>query len=191
MTPEEYMEATGGTAKQFLEPQTLFPHDMDLLHASLGLVTEAAETADSFKRYLYYGKKIDVTNLKEEAGDLLWYLFLMLRTIGSSFDEVSNMNVNKLKERYPQGFNKDKANNRNLKKERETLENTSTHGSNGARLHQHPLRDEKMTAGEWAEKIGIADRTFRDRLNNYGNIPEIYMVTMPDNIKEIANGKAA
>lgn len=187
MTPEEYMESTAGTAKQFDEPQTLFPHDMDLLHASLGLVTEAAETADVFKRYLYYGKKVDVTNLKEEAGDLLWYLALMLRTIGSDFGEVMQMNHDKLAERYPEGFSKEKATNRNRANERKKMEAVATPGANGARMFKHPLTEVSMTARDWARKLNIYPKTFRDRFLQFGNIPEIYMERMPDNMKERQN----
>lgn len=55
-----------------------------LMHAAMGMVTEAGE----FIEALYDPEKIDVTNLIEETGDVLWYVALACRALGTSFEEL-------------------------------------------------------------------------------------------------------
>lgn len=94
-----------------------------LLHAAMGLVTEAGEFMDAFKKHIFYGKPQDTTNLKEELGDLLWYIAIALDELGEkSFEGIMNTNIAKLKARYGDKFGEMQAENRNLVKEREILE---------------------------------------------------------------------
>lgn len=94
----------------------------DLLHASMGLVTEAGEFQDMLKKHLYYGRDLDVVNLKEEVGDLLWYCAIALEALGTDFESVMQTNIEKLKSRFPEKFTEEAAINRNLSKERSILE---------------------------------------------------------------------
>jgi len=94
----------------------------DLIHASMGLVTEAGEFQDMLKKHLYYGRKLDEVNLKEEIGDTLWYCAIALNALGTDFETVMQTNIDKLKARFPEKFTEDNANSRNLDKEREILE---------------------------------------------------------------------
>jgi len=98
------------------------PWKMDLLHASMGLVTEAGEFQDMLKKHIFYGRELDTINLKEEVGDLCWYCAIALNALGSDFESVMQTNIDKLKARYPEKFTEDKANNRDLDTEREILE---------------------------------------------------------------------
>ena len=75
-----------------------------LLHSIMGMSSEVGETTDAVKRHLMYNQELDIDNLKEECGDILWYMNLMLTEIGSSFEEVMKLNIEKLSKRYPQGF---------------------------------------------------------------------------------------
>lgn len=75
-----------------------------LLHAVMGLTGEVGETADAIKKHILYNKPLDKTNIKEEAGDILWYMALLLDEVGSSFEEVMQMNHDKLEKRFPGGF---------------------------------------------------------------------------------------
>jgi NTP pyrophosphatase (non-canonical NTP hydrolase) len=59
---------------------------------------------DAIKKHILYDKPLDITNVKEELGDLLWYMSLMLDEVGSSFEEVMKMNHDKLEKRFPGGF---------------------------------------------------------------------------------------
>lgn len=75
-----------------------------LLHSVMGLSGEVGETTDAVKKHILYNKPLDVDNIKEEAGDILWYLALLLDEVGTSFEEVMQMNHDKLEKRYPSGF---------------------------------------------------------------------------------------
>jgi NTP pyrophosphatase (non-canonical NTP hydrolase) len=75
-----------------------------LLHGAMGISGEAGELMDAIKKHILYNKPLDVTNVKEELGDLCWYMALMLDQVGSSFDEVMKMNHDKLEKRFPGGF---------------------------------------------------------------------------------------
>lgn len=93
-----------------------------LLHASTGIETEGGEIADALKRHIFYGKPIDRVNLIEEAGDLLWYIAVLLNTVDSSFDEAMDKNIAKLRARFGDKFTEHAALSRDLDKERSVLE---------------------------------------------------------------------
>jgi len=95
---------------------------VNLLHGAMGASTEANELLDAVKRCLFYGKEIDRVNVIEEVGDLLWYTSIILEAIDASFDEAMQRNIDKLRTRYPDGFNADQAINRNIEAERKALE---------------------------------------------------------------------
>jgi NTP pyrophosphatase (non-canonical NTP hydrolase) len=78
-------------------------HNVRRMHAAIGISGEAGEIDDAIKKSIYYGKELDVENIKEECGDLLWYMAILLHDIGSSFDEVMGQNIVKLRKRYPSG----------------------------------------------------------------------------------------
>lgn len=98
-------------------------HTVRLLHAAMGLCTEAGEFMDMLKKHILYGKPLDEVNLKEELGDKLWYAALALDELKSTFEQVMDTNITKLRARYPNKFTERDALNRNLDKEREILEN--------------------------------------------------------------------
>lgn len=75
-----------------------------LMHAVLGISGESGELTDAIKKNILYSKALDITNVKEECGDILWYMALLLDQVGSSFEEVMQMNHDKLEKRYPSGF---------------------------------------------------------------------------------------
>lgn len=93
-----------------------------LLHAAMGLDTEAGEFMDALKKSIFYGKPLDKTNLKEEIGDLLWYLAIAMNELGTDFDTEQDRVIRKLKARYPSKFDNDLAENRDLVAERKILE---------------------------------------------------------------------
>jgi len=95
----------------------------DLLHMTLGMQTEAAEVSDVFKKNLAYGREIDWINIKEEIGDQMWYIANFCNIKGWNLEDILGSNILKLKIRYPDKFTSDKAINRDLKAERQVLEN--------------------------------------------------------------------
>ena len=96
--------------------------DPQILHAAIGLSTEAGELLDAVKKSLFYGKDFDRTNAIEELGDIFWYLALGCEALGVTFEEVQATNIAKLRARYPERFKTAQALSRDLEKEREILE---------------------------------------------------------------------
>ena len=94
----------------------------DNLHMTLGLVTEAAEIADVFKKKLAYGKEVDEINVKEELGDLMFYVVNTCNINGWDLRDILQTNINKLKIRYPEKFTNEAALNRDTVAERVELE---------------------------------------------------------------------
>ena len=75
-----------------------------LLHAAIGLSTESGELIDALKKSIYYGRQLDLQNLKEEMGDIMWYMAILSDALGYSFEQCQEDNISKLKKRYPEGF---------------------------------------------------------------------------------------
>lgn len=121
MTPEEYVKNAMRTESIVDLP----PHGSitsRLQHAIDGTVTESGEMVDALKKHRFYGKELDYVNLKEEAGDLLWYVAILIDELGTTFEEVMDINIDKLKARYPEKFTNERALNRDLDTERGILE---------------------------------------------------------------------
>ena len=92
------------------------------IHMILGMATEVAEIQDVFKKALAYGKSLDMVNLQEEIGDIMWYIAGFCDINGFDFEQILEVNIKKLIQRYPDKFSKKDALNRNLEKERRSLE---------------------------------------------------------------------
>ena len=78
-----------------------------LLTASVGLSGEVGEFNDIVKKLIFQGKEIDddtKKHLKSELGDICWYMAQALIALDSSWEEIFDINVGKLSERYPGGF---------------------------------------------------------------------------------------
>ena len=77
-----------------------------LLTAALGLTAEAGEFTEVVKKIFLQGKPYteeNVFHMKHELGDICWYLAQACMALDTTFDEVIEMNVDKLKARYPGG----------------------------------------------------------------------------------------
>lgn len=94
----------------------------DDIHMVLGIQTEAAEIADVYKKHMAYKKSLDLVNVKEELGDLLWYVANLCNLHGWNMEDIMDTNISKLEARYPDKFTEHHAINRDLEKEREILD---------------------------------------------------------------------
>ena len=87
-----------------------------LLTAALGLTAEAGEFTEVVKKIILQGKPYNEENvfhMKRELGDICWYLAQACMALDTTFDEIIEMNVDKLKARYPGGeFDVHKSENR-------------------------------------------------------------------------------
>jgi NTP pyrophosphatase (non-canonical NTP hydrolase) len=92
------------------------------LHMAIGASTEANELLDSYKKWFAYGKELDKVNVAEEISDCFWYLVNLCNMLNLNPQEVFDINIKKLKARYPEKFTQYNANNRNLEEERKILE---------------------------------------------------------------------
>ena len=87
-----------------------------LLTAALGLTAESGEFTEVVKKIILQGKPYNEENvfhMKRELGDICWYIAQACMALDTSFDEIIEMNVDKLKARYPGGeFDVSKSENR-------------------------------------------------------------------------------
>lgn len=92
-------------------PETieLTDHQKDLLHASIGISSEAGELLDAVKKHTIYGKPLDRENIIEELGDLEFYMAMMREQVGITRDAVLVLNMHKLNRRYNNGKYEDSA----------------------------------------------------------------------------------
>jgi NTP pyrophosphatase (non-canonical NTP hydrolase) len=77
-----------------------------LLTASVGLCAESGEFTEVVKKIIFQGKPVNEDNLfhlKRELGDIMWYVMQACMGLGVTLEEVVEMNVDKLKSRYPGG----------------------------------------------------------------------------------------
>ncbi len=95
----------------------------------IGAATETGELLDALKKHMFQGRPIDVTNIKEECGDLWFYMTELMAAIGTNIFDIMKMNVAKLKQRYPDGFNIQKSVDRDTDQEREILEENRSKNS--------------------------------------------------------------
>ena len=75
----------------------------------LGLCGETGEIADVYKKYLYQGHELDREHMAEELGDVCWYVAELATGLGVTLDEVMGRNIEKLRKRYPEGFDAERS----------------------------------------------------------------------------------
>ena len=78
-----------------------------VLNACLGLSGEVGETNDMIKKWIFHGHVLDENKLAKELGDILWYVAMMCHSLGWNIEEIMQMNIEKLKARYPEGFSEE------------------------------------------------------------------------------------
>ena len=83
--------------------------DDHLFNGVLGLAGEAGECADLVKKCFFQDGRDIREDLKDELGDVLWYVVEAVTAMGLTLEEVAQHNVDKLKRRYPEGFSADRS----------------------------------------------------------------------------------
>lgn len=73
------------------------------IHSIVGIVTEAIELLECLDTVLKSGIE-DTEHIKEELGDLMWYVAFCCTELGFDMEEVQKANIEKLKKRYPEKF---------------------------------------------------------------------------------------
>lgn len=105
-----------------VNPKNPEDQQIRLLHAAMGMLTEAGELLEG----LCGPGELDGTNLIEEVGDVFWYQAIAADVLNTSFAEIQERNIAKLKARYPGKFENVRAVERDLGREREALTSTTT-----------------------------------------------------------------
>ena len=80
-------------------------------HALHGMVGEIGEIHSIYQKE-YQGHPIDEMKIKHEVGDLLWFIAEYVDSQGWNLTDIMRLNINKLKKRYPEGFDADRSINR-------------------------------------------------------------------------------
>lgn len=85
-----------------------------IIDACLGLSGEVGEFNDLIKKWIFHEKDLDEEHLKRECGDIMWYIAMMCHAFKWDLNDIMDININKLRNRYPEGFDPEKANNREV-----------------------------------------------------------------------------
>lgn len=108
MEINEYQKLARRTANPNLDP------NQQLINAALGLTGEAGEFADLVKKIEFQGHEPDFEHLAKELGDICWYLALAASSLCIPLEEIFELNIDKLKKRYPDGFEASKSEHRKV-----------------------------------------------------------------------------
>lgn len=107
MTINEYQKLAMVTLNPELDKKDV------LINGVMGLCGESGEAIDIVKKHLAQGHELDKEKLAKELGDVAWYLAETATAIGYDLEDIFQMNIDKLKKRYPEGFSVEKSVNRN------------------------------------------------------------------------------
>ena len=83
-----------------------------LLNGVMGLCGESGEAIDIVKKHMFHGHPLDKEALKKELGDIAWYLAETAYALDMPLEDILKTNIEKLKQRYPEGFSESKSINR-------------------------------------------------------------------------------
>lgn len=100
MTINEYQTEALRTAAGMNHPN----NDEILLNGVMGLAGESGECVDMMKKHLFQGHELDKEHMVKELGDVAWYIALSAYAMGYDLETILQMNVDKLRKRYPNGF---------------------------------------------------------------------------------------
>ena len=106
LTANEYQKKAMTTLNPALSKQDV------LLNGVMGLCGESGECIDLVKKHLHQGHPLDSEKLAKELGDVAWYLAETAWALDIALEDVLRGNLDKLKKRYPQGFDAEKSVNR-------------------------------------------------------------------------------
>lgn len=106
MNANEYQKLAMTTLNPALDKKDV------LINSVMGLCGEAGEAIDIVKKWLAHGHELDRGHLAKELGDIAWYLAEAATALDLSLDDILQANIDKLKKRYPEGFDTARSVNR-------------------------------------------------------------------------------
>lgn len=120
MNCTEYMKEADKTAPEFSRNLTDYETNVlkmnakqaTVLNAIIGLVGEAAEIQDAYKKMVFQGHPFSEEKIIDELGDVFWYAALLCKALNITFEDVFDYNIKKLRKRYGDHFESSKSVNR-------------------------------------------------------------------------------
>ncbi len=106
MTVNEYQKLAMTTLNPELSQKDV------LINGVMGLCGESGEAIDIVKKWLAQGHELDKEKLAKELGDICWYLAETATALDLSLEEIMAANIEKLRKRYPDGFDTSRSVNR-------------------------------------------------------------------------------
>lgn len=103
MTVNEYQKLAMITLNPALDKKDV------LINGVMGLCGESGEAIDIVKKWLAQGHELDREKLAKELGDIAWYLAETATALGLDLDDIFAANIEKLKRRYPEGFDAERS----------------------------------------------------------------------------------
>ena len=98
MTVNEYQKLAMTTLNPALDRKDV------LINGVMGLCGESGEAIDIVKKWLAQGHELDRQKLAKELGDIAWYLAETATALDMDLEEILEANIEKLRKRYPEGF---------------------------------------------------------------------------------------
>lgn len=94
------------------EPKKMMTKIDRIVNGLMGLNGEAGEAIDILKKHLFQGHELNEEHLAKELGDIAWYLAVSADAIGYDLEKIFRMNIEKLRVRYPNGFETERSTRR-------------------------------------------------------------------------------
>ena len=98
LTANDYQKQAMATLNPALNKKDI------LINGVMGLCGEAGEAIDIVKKHLHQGHALDREALAKELGDIAWYLAETAYALDIPLEDIFRGNLEKLRKRYPQGF---------------------------------------------------------------------------------------
>lgn len=108
MDANEYQDLAARTLIQHPDMRITEEEFMVLWNA-MGIGGEAGEVMEVVKKGIFHRHGLDIGKLKNELGDVLWYVAALCTTLGLDMETIMHENILKLKDRYPEGFDVEKS----------------------------------------------------------------------------------
>ena len=106
MTINEYQKLAMTTLNPDLSKKDV------LINGVMGMCGESGEAIDIVKKWLAQGHELDKEKLAKELGDICWYIAETATALDLSLEDIMAANIEKLRKRYPEGFDVDRSRNR-------------------------------------------------------------------------------
>jgi NTP pyrophosphatase (non-canonical NTP hydrolase) len=98
--------------QDFVKTTKVYPKEHSIVYPALGLSGESGEIAEKIKKWLRGDRLLPKEELIKEVGDVLWYCASLADDLGVTFEEVAQINVEKLSSRKDRGVLKGDGDNR-------------------------------------------------------------------------------